>query len=219
MEFSHANEDYLKVIYKLRAREERATTSAIADLMNVTPASATSMIKQLAQFRLVEHTPYRGVELTELGEKVALEVIRHHRLLELYLAEVVGMSWDKVDAEADRLEHVISEEFEDRIDEALGRPVVDCHGDPIPSRDGAIQQTTHVPLADADVGSTVTVRRVSDSDPAVLRYLADLGLIPSAAVFIVATAPFNGPLTVRVAETEHAIARDLAQTIQVSADA
>jgi DtxR family transcriptional regulator, Mn-dependent transcriptional regulator len=217
MRLSAAAEDYLKAMYKLHTHKERATTNAIARQLGVRAASATNMVKQLAKLKLVSHSPYHGAELTSQGEKVALEIIRHHRLIELYLSEVVGMTWDKVDAEADRLEHVISDEFEDRIDAALGQPVADCHGDPIPTREGIVPLAEYLPLADVAPGTDVVVRRVSDSDPAVLRYLADLGLVPNAGVSILAVAPFHGPLTIRVGTTEHAIGRELAETVRVSA--
>ncbi|MBI2939389.1 MAG: metal-dependent transcriptional regulator [Chloroflexi bacterium] len=212
---SQAAGDYLKVIYKLQSGEQRATTSAIAERLGVVPASVTNMVKQLSQMNLVEHTPYRGVELTPLGRKVALEVIRHHRLIELYLTEVLGFSWDKVDAEAERLEHVISEELEDRMADALGHPTHDPHGDPIPTKEGDIDTAIHDALADLEPGQSAVVQRVSDADPDLLRYLASLGLVPRATVEMLDKAPFGGPLTIRVGGTQHAVGRELASSIRV----
>ena len=174
---THAMEDYLKVIYKLQREHGRATTIAIADQMGFSPASATNMLQKLARLNLALYAPYKGAELTVTGERIALEVIRHHRLLELYLAKHLGYSWDAVDAEAEALEHVISEEFEERIDELLGRPKTDPHGDPIPSKNGHIADARVYPaLPDVPVGSLIQVRRVSDRDPAALRRLDELGL-------------------------------------------
>lgn len=213
---TQAIEDYLKAIYKLQRRGERVTNSAVADEIRVKPASVTSMMKQLAQLKLVRYTPYRGVELTPGGEKIALEVIRHHRLLELYLSEFLGFPWDRVHEEADRLEHVISPELEERMARVLGDPTEDPHGDPIPTKEGTLEEPTHSRLTEVAPRTRVVVRRVSDSDPAKLRYLAELGLVPNAALEVVSLAPFGGPLVVRVGEAEHALGRDLADTIRVS---
>lgn len=198
---SQSAQDYLKAIYKLlngRNSVDSVNTSMVAEKMEVAAASATNMVKKLAEMKLVNHTPYQGVVLTPTGEKIALEVIRHHRLLELYLAEVLGYDLDKVDAEADRLEHVISEEFEDKIDEALGFPTVDPHGAPIPAKDGSIEQGNYLPLSEVEPGKTVLVRRVSDQSAEMLRYMGSLGLKPNATVEVVARAPFNGPIDIAV---------------------
>jgi DtxR family Mn-dependent transcriptional regulator len=212
---SQAAEDYLKAIYKLEAAGEDATTSALAALLGISDASVTSMSKRMAQLGLVHHTPYHGVALTPAGRKIALEVIRHHRLLELYLAEVLGYGWDEVHAEADRLEHVISEEFEERIDALLGRPTVDPHGDPIPSKDLELVEPVLIPLAALEPGRPAIIQRVSDRDPAMLRYLASLGMFPSVPVLVREHAPFGGPIHVRIGEAEHALGRDLAAHVFV----
>jgi DtxR family Mn-dependent transcriptional regulator len=190
-------EDYLKVIYTLiRERgEERASTSAISDRMEVSAASATNMMQKLADMRLVEYVPYRGVSLTDTGEKIALEVIRHHRLIELYLAEALGYSWDAVHDEAERLEHVISEEFEDRIDAMLGHPTTDPHGDPIPPKTGRPPLGTSRRLSDVEIGETVVVRRVSDRNGDFLRQLASLELVPGTRVRMVGREPAGGTIT------------------------
>lgn len=212
---SQAVEDYLKTIYKLQG-EGSASTTDIARALGVSSASVTNMVKRLAVLKLVEHQSYKGVTLTTAGEKIALEIIRHHRLLELYLKEVLGYSWEKLHEEAEHLEHHISEEFEAKIEELLGFPTHDPHGDPIPTRDGEMAEVVADPLALADVGCTVVVQRVSDQDPDLLHYLEDIGLMPRAALEVVAKAPFNGPLTVRVAGEEQVIGYEVAGRIFVA---
>jgi len=212
---SEAVQDYLKTIYKLQEQGGAVSTSALAEAMGVAAASATGMVKKLASLKLARHNPYQGVVLTKAGEKMALEVIRHHRLLELYLAEALGYSWDKVHEEAERLEHVISEEFEEKIFVAMGRPTRDPHGDPIPTKDGTLAGETHERLSDMEPGATGVIRRVSDRNAEMLRYLALRGLVPDAAVEVVEKAPFNGPITVKMGETSHVLGRDLASHIQV----
>jgi DtxR family transcriptional regulator, Mn-dependent transcriptional regulator len=216
-ELSVAIQDYLKEIYKLQSSGQRATTNAIAQEMGVAPSSATSMVKKLAVLGLADHAPYRGVELSAAGTKIALEVIRHHRLLEQYLVETLGLPIDAVHAEADRLEHAISEELEARIDEQLGFPTHDPHGDPIPDAH------LHVALQDLrsldvlEPGEEATVRRVPDGDADLLRYLAEMTLVPGQRVTMRRSEPFGGPLTVDVEGSEHAISRELAERIGVSA--
>jgi DtxR family transcriptional regulator, Mn-dependent transcriptional regulator len=211
-----AIQDYLKEIYKLQSQGERATTTAIARRMGVAPSSATSMLKKLAALGLAEHSPYRGVELSEAGSKIALEVIRHHRLLEVYLADTLGLGIDAVHAEADRLEHVISEELEARIDEQLGHPTHDPHGDPIPDAGLRMAQRELRSLDALEPGEEATVERVPDGDAALLRYLAGLRLIPGGRVTMRRSEPFDGPLTVVVEGTEHAISRELACQIGIA---
>jgi DtxR family transcriptional regulator, Mn-dependent transcriptional regulator len=213
---SIAIQDYLKEIYKLQASGDRATTTAIAKRLGVAPSSATSMLKKLAVLGLADHAPYRGVELSEAGSKIALEVIRHHRLLEQYLAETLGLGIDAVHAEADRLEHVISEELEARIDEQLGYPTHDPHGDPIPDAGLNVERTALRSLEALAPGEEATVRRIPDGDAGLLRYLAELTLVPGRKVTMRRSAPFGGPLTVDVDGNEHAISRDLAGQIGIS---
>lgn len=213
---SQAVGDYLKVIYKLQKQHGKVSTSAIAEKIGVSDASVTSMIKKLAKMNLLKHSSYQGVELTEAGEKYALEIIRHHRLLESYLKEALGFSWDKVDAEAEKLEHVISEEFEDKMDELLGYPRLDPHGDPIPTRDGVVHEEDYERLCDVEEGRSVTIRRVSDSNPEVLKYLGDLGLFPNVKITILKREPFNGPLTLKVGIEQRTIGNQLAGNIFVS---
>ena len=194
---SQAMQDYLKVIYKLqkeRHEEGAVTNSMIAEEMQIAAPSATNMIKKLSEIQLVEHTPYRGVTLTNAGEKIALEILRHHRLIELYLAEALGYSWDQVDAEAEKLEHVISEEFEQRIDALLGYPTVDPHGAPIPSFKGVVDHQNYLPLSKVEPGQRAVIQQVSDSDPELLRYVDELGLKLGTEMLVQDRAPFNGPL-------------------------
>jgi DtxR family Mn-dependent transcriptional regulator len=182
---SQAVEDYVKAIYTIAQGERPVTTTRLAEHLAVAPASVTNMMKRLARLRLVRHVPYHGVELTEAGERVALEVIRHHRLLELYLSRHLGMSLDKVHGEADRLEHVISEELEDQIATALGQPGLDPHGDPIPTREGLLSTSDARMLTAATAGQRGLIVRVSDRDAKVVRDLADAGLLPGVVVDVV----------------------------------
>jgi DtxR family transcriptional regulator, Mn-dependent transcriptional regulator len=213
---SAAIQDYLKEIYKLQSEGTPPTTSAIARRMGVAPSSVTSMLKKLAALGLAEHSPYRGVELSEAGTKIALEVIRHHRLLEQYLAETLGVPIDAVHAEADKLEHVLSEELEARIDEQLGYPTHDPHGDPIPDAGLRIETKRLRSLDALEPGEQATIRRVPDSDSELLRYLAGLQLVPGGLVTMRRAEPFDGPVTVAVEGREHAISRELAMQIGIT---
>ena len=214
---SESAQDYLKAIWKLQQSDEMSTT-ALADALGVSPASATAMLKKLATLGLVVHERYHGATLTPTGERMALEVVRHHRLLELYLMEALGLSWDQVHEEAERLEHHLSDELEARIDRALGFPTRDPHGDPIPSPELLLQSDEMVCLSDLEAGSMTVVRRVPDGDPELLRYLATLGLVPAEEVTIVEQAPFDGPVTVEVRGARHAIGRSLAAQIEVGVE-
>jgi DtxR family transcriptional regulator, Mn-dependent transcriptional regulator len=213
---SDSIQDYLKEIYKLQGESDRATTSALAERMDVAASSATAMVKKLTLLGLAAHEPYRGVVLTKAGENVAIEVIRHHRLLEQYLAETLGLSIDAVHAEADRLEHALSEELEALIDASLGYPTHDPHGDPIPDAELRIDSQKLGSLEALEEGAEATVRRVPDGDPGLLRYLDGLGLVPGHRVRLRAAAPFEGPLTIEVEGRESAISRDLAARISVA---
>ena len=212
---SQAIEDYLKTIYKLQERNS-ATTNEIARSLGIAAASVTSMIKRLSEMGLVHYTAHKGVALSEAGRKIALEIIRHHRLLELYLMEALGYSWDRVHEEAEKLEHHISEEFEDRIAEFLGHPTHDPHGDPIPTKDGELPEFFSQPLVSVPEGECVSIRRVSAHDPELLRYLAELGLKPNTEVTIVSKAPFNGPVTLQISGQERIIGREVAGNLFVS---
>ena len=211
-----AVQDYLKAIYALESAGERVTTSALAARMGVSAPSATAMMKRLAELGLVERAPYRGVSLTEDGRLGALEVLRHHRLLERYLVDRLGLSLDQVHAEADRLEHALSEELEAKIDAELGYPTHDPHGDPIPDRELRVSESGRRTLCDFEAGDRVTVSRVPDADPDLLRHLSELGLVPDSEVELVSFAPFDGPVAVRTGGGEHAISRELADRISAT---
>mgnify|MGYP001407210277 CR=1 FL=1 len=213
---SAAEQDYLKHIYLQQEESGRATTHELADRLRVKPPSVTAMFKRLADHPggpLVAHTPYHGVVLTDKGLAVALEVLRHHRLIELFLSEFLDVPWDRVHEEADRLEHVLSEELEDRIATKLGQPTRDPHGDPIPSREGWMDFVSGVALDTLPVGQCATVARVPDGDPALLQYLESLGLVPGASVTIEATAPYGDVLTLRIGETTHAVGGSVARRL------
>jgi len=214
---SESAQDYLKAIWKLE-RAGDMSTSALAESLGVTSASATAMLKKLATLGLVVHERYHGATLTPAGERMALEVVRHHRLLELYLMEALGLTWDQVHQEAERLEHHLSDELEAAIDQALGYPTRDPHGDPIPSPELLLVRDELVCLSDLEAGSLTVVRRVPDGDPELLRYLASLGLVPAEEVTVVEQAPFDGPVTVEVRGSRHAIGRSLAARIEVGAE-
>ncbi len=211
--------DCLKVIYAMQERGQKVSTSAVSERLGVSDATVTMLFKDFAAAGWVEHIPYRGVRLTEVGMRKAMEVIRHHRLLELYLARELHYSWDKVHEEADKLEHVISEEFEDRLDALLGYPTVDPHGDPIPSKEGVLPQREGLPLLQLQPGQRARILRVNDQDAEKLRYLGQLGLYPDASIELVERAPFGGPLRIRVGEppdeTEQVIGIELAEHILV----
>jgi DtxR family Mn-dependent transcriptional regulator len=216
---SPAVQDYAKAIYALEQREDGAvTTNALADRLGVTPASASGMVKRMDELGLVEHAPYRGVSLTDAGRRVALEVIRHHRLLELYLAESLGVPWDRVHAEAEVLEHHLSEELEELIAAKLGNPTRDPHGDPIPTRDLTIEERETQSLNALTAGMTGTFTRVSDSDPEMLRYLSDRGIAPGGTFEVIEKQPFDGPLFVRFGDDVHVLGGALARAMRVEVE-
>lgn len=213
---THAMEDYLKAIYELAQDRSVVTTSQVAARMQVRPASATGMLKTLAELHLVTHTRYHGVTLTPAGERIALEILRHHRLLERYLVEALGFGWDEVHDEADRLEHVISEKFEAQIASLLGHPTTDPHGAPIPDLDGTMPLQSTLSLAQTHAGVLYRVTRVrGDNDGARLVYLASLGILPGATVRVDTIAPFEGPLSLTVASQHCALDRRMADLIIV----
>jgi DtxR family transcriptional regulator, Mn-dependent transcriptional regulator len=214
-----AIEDYLKAIYQLRHEEpEQGAVSGqrIAERLGVASPSVTNMVKRLRELELVQHEPYRGIELSTEGERIALEVVRHHRLLERYLVEALGYGWDEVHDEAERLEHHISEALEARMAAALGDPTVDPHGDPIPRLDGSMVDIVEVPLITLTPGEAAHVQRVSDRDPERLRYLEELGIRPGVTIRVLEALPFDGPLRLDVSGVERVIGRPLAAVVQVS---
>jgi len=191
-------EDYIKAIYKARSDTGNVTTQDLADRLGVSPPAVSKMMRRLAELQLISHSPYQRVELTPSGQKMALEIIRHHRLLELYLVQAMGFTWDNVHEEAERLEHHISEEFENRIDELLGHPAACPHGDPIPTHAGAIAPTSNRSLAVQKDPEQLVVRRVSDEDAELLRYFKKLGVVPGTAFEFVRREPFEGPIVLRI---------------------
>lgn len=203
---TEAVDDYLKAIFEIAGDEGRASTVALAKRLGVTPASVTGMLRKLAEQQppWVEYEKHRGARLTEHGRLRALEVIRHHRLLELFLHDSLGYSWDEVHVEAEKLEHAISETFEDRIAQKLGDPEVDPHGHPIPRKDGTIPERREAPLLELPVGTITRISRVSDDDPEILRYLFGLGIVPGADIEITERGPFDGPLIIQVVEQPEA---------------
>jgi DtxR family Mn-dependent transcriptional regulator len=223
LEVSPAVQDYAKAIYSLEQRcaGGAVTTNALAERLGVSAASASSMVKRLDALGLVEHVPYKGVVLTERGAKVALEVLRHHRLLERYLAEELGVSWDRVHDEAEVLEHVLSEELEELIAAKLGNPTIDPHGDPIPTAELEIVERATVSLETLDVGATGRFVRISDSDPGMLRYLSERGIAPGDAFAVVDKQPFGGPLFARfgAGEDVHPLGGRLAAAMRVEVGA
>ena len=216
---SSAVEDYAKAIYALQLRDDQpVSTTALADRLRGSAASASGMVKRLGELALVTHRRYHGVLLTDAGMRVALEVIRHHRLLELYLVESLGVPWDRVHEEAEVLEHVLSEELEELIAAKLGNPTHDPHGDPIPTRELTIEEEPTQSLQSLQAGATGRFTRVSDSDPEMLRFLADRGISPGDSLEVIDKQPFGGPLFIRFGDNVHVLGGDLAKAMRVEVD-
>ncbi len=213
MTLSQSIEDYLKAIYILETEGEGATTTNIAEALSVSSASVTNMLKKLAKLKLIDHKSYKGAELTEAGEKIALEVVRHHRLLELYLKEMMGYSWDEVHDEAEKLEHHISEQFEDRIAELLNHPTHDPHGDPIPTKDGKVPEIASLAITDAEENTPYIIGRVKDQDPELLRFLEKTGVIPGVKLTVLEKTPFDGPIKVRLENEEATLGHHVASSV------
>jgi DtxR family transcriptional regulator, Mn-dependent transcriptional regulator len=214
-----AVEDYVKAIYLLDSEGLGATTTALAERLGIQPGSVSGMVRKLVRLGLARHQPYSGVELTAAGRRVALEVIRHHRLLELYLVENLGMSWDEVHDEAEILEHVLSDELEELIAAKLGNPTVDPHGDPIPTPKLTVARDDSRRLYDLEPGDAGTFVRVSDADPAMLRFLAERGIVPGARLRLVERQPFDGPLTVKLNGRQEVLGAVLARAMRIREDA
>lgn len=213
---THAAEDYLKSIYKLQEKGTKVSTGILAETLNVKPASATGMLKKLKAMKLVCQERYQEITLTEAGRVVALEIIRHHRLLELYLFKALGVPWENVHEEAEKLEHVISEDVEERIDAVLGYPTADPHGAPIPDKNGVVAQTAYIPMTTLRKAQTCVVAEVSDNDSALLQYLGELNLYPGTAFRVLDVAPFEGPFTIDIAGHPVVIGREVAKHIYVA---
>ena len=213
---TRSSEDYLKAIYRLSPGGDPVATNGLALLLGLTPASVSGMIKRLAEQGLVEHAPYHGVRLTDGGRRIALRMLRRHRLIETYLVAFLGYTWDTVHDEAERLEHAVSDELVERMAGALGHPRFDPHGDPIPDVDGRIADFVHVPLSDVRAGETVTIRRADTGDAGRLRYLASAGLIPGTMVRVVDSQPYQGPMTLNLGGAERIVGHELASLLLCS---
>ena len=208
-------EDYLATIYRVASENQKSTTTIIADKMNVSRATVSSMFKKLAASELITHVLYKGVSLTATGEKIALEIIRHHRLIELYLQDTMGVPWEKVHEEADKMEHILSEEIEDRIDKLLNNPTIDPHGAPIPTKEGYISNDNFRRLSQAKKGEDLVIKRVDEEDSKKLVYLADKGLYPNTALKVTNVEPFNGPITIEIDNTEIIVGNKIADSVFV----
>jgi DtxR family Mn-dependent transcriptional regulator len=206
-------EDYLKAIYRLSPEGRPASTSEIAHLLELSAPSVSGMVKRLSELGLLEHVPYKGVQLTAEGRRAALRMVRRHRLIEAYLVQFLGYSWDTVHEEAERLEHAVTDKLVERMAGALGHPSTDPHGDPIPEADGSIHEPACIPLSDVGIGEMIEIRRVDESQPERLRYLASLGLRPGVVVTLLDRQPFGGPVTLETAGERHIIGDELAHVL------
>ena len=211
-------EDYLKVIWSLSPEGRPASTNDIAHRLELSAASVSGMIKRLSEQGLLEHAPYKGVQLTDEGRRAALRMVRRHRIIEAYLVGFLGYSWDRVHEEAERLEHAVSEDLVERMSRALGHPAADPHGDPIPTADLAIEEVVWTPLPEVPVGELVELRRVASEEPDRLRYLGAMGLQPGATIMVLARQPFQGPITLDVDGRECLVGHELARSIFVERD-
>ena len=209
-------EDYLKAIYRLSPHGRTASTSEIAQRLELSPASVSGMVKRLSEQGLLEHVPYKGVQLTADGRRAALRMLRRHRLIEAYLVAFLGYTWDTVHDEAERLEHAVSDTLVERMAAVLGNPTVDPHGDPIPTPDGDIDEPAGMPLSDVPAGSSAVIRQVEEGQPERLRYIASLGLRPGVRVSVVDRQPFQGPVTIEVAGETHVIGNELGRVVRAS---
>lgn len=216
---SESEQDYIKTIYKLQNRQSSKSmvnTNLLAETLQVAAASVTNMVKNLAKLKLLDYEPYKGVRLTNEGEKIALEIVRHHRLVELYLAKALNVPWDQVHDEAEKWEHILSEDIEDRIAEFLEHPTHDPHGSPIPSKTGVIEEHDSIPLSKMEPGQSGTVVEVDDHDPALLRYLDELGLTPQKKISLISHEPFNGPISVKVGKEKRILGHEAANHVHVT---
>jgi DtxR family Mn-dependent transcriptional regulator len=215
--FTRAQQDYLKALYQLRGDQRPVLTRDLAQRLGISSPSVSEMVTRLSAQGLVEHDRYRGQQLTREGRKVALELVRHHRLLEMFLVQVLGYTWDEVHEEAERLEHVISERMEQRIFELLGRPELDPHGHAIPTLAGKVRPFSDRPLSECRQGEKVVVQGVSDEDPGRLRELDRRGVLPGTAIEIVEESKFEGPIGVRIKGRRLTVPLGLARAIFVEA--
>lgn len=207
---THSAEDYLKAIYHLTTAGDSASTNDLAAALDLAPASVSGMLRRLAEQELVVHEPYRGVHLSVAGRRIALRMLRRHRLIEAYLVAHLGYTWDTVHEEAERLEHAVSDELIERMAKVLGDPLEDPHGDPIPGPDGTLAEVVYTPLVDIGVGGKAEIRRVNTSQPDRLRYISAAGLTPGTRVVVAAQEPFQGPIRLKVGKREQIIGHELA---------
>ncbi|MBE2189538.1 MAG: metal-dependent transcriptional regulator [Desulfobulbaceae bacterium] len=214
---SQSVQDYLKTIYKLQESTSAVSTTQIAKELDISGASVTGMLKRLAAMKLVDYNSYKGVRLTEDGTKVALEILRHHRLLELYLKESLGFSLAKVHDEACRLEHYVSDEFVERIDDLLGRPEYSPLGNPIPTKEGRIPESSYLPVTDAELNKQYIIKRIADDNHEMVAYFEEVGLIPGVDIMVLSKAPFNGPLTIKYSGKEYIVGNEVGRNIYVDA--
>lgn len=212
---NEAIEDYLKAIYEIQREKGKVATTVLAERLRIQPASVTGMIKRLSEMNLLTYERYQGVMLSSAGKKIALEVIRHHRLVELFLAEALGVPWDKVHEEAEKWEHILSEELEERIDALLGYPTHDPHGAPIPNRNGDVAEHPKMVLADLEVSQSAAIVEVNDHDPELLRYLGSMELYPNTEFVVLDVAPFDGPIKIKIQSTELTLGNKVARQIYV----
>jgi DtxR family Mn-dependent transcriptional regulator len=212
---TETDENYLKEIYSLELDHGQVSTSMLADRLGCSPASVTGMLKKFANLQWVVYEPYQGVKLTNVGREIALEVIRHHRLIETYLAQALNLPWDRVHDEAEKLEHVLSEYLEERIDELLGHPSFDPHGSPIPTRDGLVTDVGRLRLSDLAKGSIVEILEINDHDPQLLVHLGKRNLRPGTTLEVVEVEPIDGLITVRSSGKEYVLGRKVASQILV----
>lgn len=211
-------EDYLKAIYRLSPQGRAASTSEIAHRLELSPASVSGMVKRLSEQGLLEHVPYKGVQLTAGGRRAALRMLRRHRLIEAYLVAFLGYTWDTVHDEAERLEHAVSDTMVERMAAVLGNPAVDPHGDPIPTPEGDIHEPVSIPLSEVPAGTSVEIRQVEESQPERLRYIASLGLRPGVRVTVLDRQPFHGPITIEAAGQTHVLGNELGQVVRCASD-
>jgi len=208
-------ENYLKNIYKIQSTEGKVSTSSLSEKLQISPASVSEMVKKLADEGSLTHTPYKGVELTESGKRTALKIVRKHRLWEMFLVEVLHFGWDEIDKEAEKFEHIMSDKMEDKIDEVLGFPTVDPHGDPIPTKNGTVKAVRSFPLAEIEEGSNVRVVRVNDANAELLQYASSIGLSLNKKISIKQRMKFDNSLVIKVGSKEITISATLAQNIFV----
>lgn len=208
-------EDYLKNIYELEASEKRVTTSLLADALNIAPASVTDMIKKLSGKGFLRHVPYKGVEVTEKGKRSALKIIRKHRLWEMFLVQVLHFSWDTIDEEAEKFEHIMSDKMEEKIDEVLGHPILDPHGDPIPSKKGILKRIEYDPLSKVEEGTVVRVVRVNDAHPELLEYISKIGLFLKTKMTVLQRIKFDNSFVVKIGSKKQFLSQRMAESIFV----